>query len=78
MGVAYTVKTGLWESDISVVLLGEAVESCTLDGDSPVAESITSLRSNPSSMGHVESRVNQQGPPCKAKYSWVTDSEVVP
>ncbi|KAL1348565.1 hypothetical protein AAHE18_07G088500 [Arachis hypogaea] len=43
-----------------------------------VAESITSLRSDPSSMGHVESRVNQQGPPCKAKYSWVTDSEVVP
>ncbi|KAJ9128856.1 hypothetical protein P3X46_034400, partial [Hevea brasiliensis] len=47
-------------------------------GESPVAESITSLRSDPSSMGHVESRVNQQGPPCKAKYSWVTDSEVVP
>ncbi|KAL4350005.1 hypothetical protein AHAS_Ahas10G0098700 [Arachis hypogaea] len=43
-----------------------------------VAESITSLRSDPSSMGHVESNVNQQGPPCKAKYSWVTDSEVVP
>jgi hypothetical protein len=72
------VKTGLWESDTSVVLLGEAVECCTLDGESPVAESITSLRSDPSSMGHVESRVNQQGPPCKAKYSWVTDSEVVP
>ncbi|GJQ94057.1 hypothetical protein Tco_0005196 [Tanacetum coccineum] len=49
----------------------------TLDGESPVAESITSLRSDPSSMGHVESRVNQQGPPCKAKYSWVTDSEAV-
>ncbi|KAK7239896.1 hypothetical protein RIF29_43264 [Crotalaria pallida] len=58
--------------------LSEAVECCTLDGESPVAESITSLRSDPSSMGHVESRVNQQGPPCKAKYSWVTDSEVVP
>ncbi|KAK8937607.1 hypothetical protein KSP40_PGU012526 [Platanthera guangdongensis] len=29
-------------------------------------------------MGHMESRVNQQVPPCKAKYSWVTDSEVVP
>ncbi|KAD5802883.1 hypothetical protein E3N88_14243 [Mikania micrantha] len=55
---------------------GEAVECCTLDGESPVAESITSLRSEPSSMGHVESRVNQQGPPCKAKYSWVTDSEI--
>lgn len=73
------MKTGLWESNTSVVLLGEAVECCTLDGESPVAESITSLRSDPSSMGHVESRVNQQGPPpCKAKYSWVTDSEVVP
>ncbi|KAK7395755.1 hypothetical protein VNO78_16322 [Psophocarpus tetragonolobus] len=34
-------------------------------------ESITSLRSDLSSMGHVESHVNQQGPPCKAKYSWV-------
>ncbi|PPD66779.1 hypothetical protein GOBAR_DD36340 [Gossypium barbadense] len=55
--------------------LSEAVKCRTLDGDSPVAESITSLRSDPSSMGHVESRVNQQGPPCKAKYSWVTDSE---
>ncbi|KAF1870950.1 hypothetical protein Lal_00015250 [Lupinus albus] len=54
------------------------MEYCTLDGESPVAESITSLRSEPSSMGHVESRVNQQGPPCKAKYSWVTNSEVVP
>ncbi|CAN6445167.1 unnamed protein product [Victoria cruziana] len=28
-------------------------------------------------MGHIESHVNQQGPPCKAKYSWVTDSEAV-
>ena len=32
----------------------------------------------PSSMGHVKSRVNQRGPPRKAKYSWVTDSEEVP
>jgi hypothetical protein len=28
-------------------------------------------------MGHVKSRVNQRGPPRKAKYSWVTDSEIV-
>jgi hypothetical protein len=28
-------------------------------------------------MGHVESRVNQRGPPRKAKYSWVTDREIV-
>ena len=42
-----------------------------------VVESITSLHSDPSSMRHVESRVNQQGPRCKAKYSWMTDREVV-
>uniref|UniRef100_A0A6N2L9E4 Uncharacterized protein ycf68 n=1 Tax=Salix viminalis TaxID=40686 RepID=A0A6N2L9E4_SALVM len=76
-GSSLNRENGLWESNTSVVLLGEAVECCTLDGESPVAESITSLCSDPSSMGHVESRVNQQGPPCKAKYSWVTDSEAV-
>ncbi|MBA0779223.1 hypothetical protein Gotri_003495 [Gossypium trilobum] len=53
----------------NVVLLGKTVKCQTLDGNSLVAESITSLRSDPSSMGHVESCVNQQGPPCKAKYS---------
>ncbi|MCD9640584.1 hypothetical protein HAX54_025962 [Datura stramonium] len=37
-------------------------ECCTLDCESPVAESITSLRLDPSSMGQSESRVNQQGP----------------
>ena len=68
---------GLWESNTSIVLLGEAAKCCTLDGECPVAESITSLHYDPSSMGHVESRVNQQGPPCKAKYFWVTDSELV-
>ena len=29
-------------------------------------------------MGHVKSRVNLRGPPRKAKYSYVTDSEPVP
>ncbi len=29
-------------------------------------------------MGHVKSHVNQPGPPGKAKYSCVTDSETVP
>jgi len=28
-------------------------------------------------MGHVESRVNQRGPPRKAKYSLETNSEIV-
>ncbi len=59
----------LWESNISVVLLGEAVDSYTPDGESPVGENITSLCFNPSSMGHVESCLNQQGPPYEAKYS---------
>ncbi|KAM1146098.1 hypothetical protein ACFX2J_037881 [Malus domestica] len=69
---------GLWESNINIVLLGVAVKCRTLGGESPVAESITSLCSDLSSMGHVESLVNRQGPPCKAKYFWVTDGEVVP
>ena len=29
-------------------------------------------------MGHVKSRVNLRGPPRKAKYFWMTDSEIVP
>jgi len=32
----------------------------------------------PSSTGHVKSRVNQRGPPRKAKYYPATDSEPVP
>ncbi|TYG46684.1 hypothetical protein ES288_D11G276100v1, partial [Gossypium darwinii] len=35
----------------------KAVKCQTLDDDSPVAENITSLRSDPSSMGHVESHL---------------------
>ncbi|KAH0648979.1 hypothetical protein KY285_034227 [Solanum tuberosum] len=58
------------EKKAKAIPVAKQPECCTLDGESPVAESITSLRSDPSSMGHVESRVNQQGPPCKAKYSW--------
>ncbi len=72
------MKMGLWENNIHVVLLGKAVESHTPDCESPIAESITSLRSNLNSMGHRESHVNHHGPPYKAKYSWLTDSEVVP
>ncbi|GGS30201.1 hypothetical protein GCM10010495_82430 [Kitasatospora herbaricolor] len=34
------MKMGLWESKISVVLLGEVVEFCILDGESLVVESI--------------------------------------
>lgn len=54
------------------------VRVATLDGESSIIESITNLCSNPNNMVHMESCVNQQGPPSKAKYSWVTNSEVVP
>ena len=58
--------------------LSESAESWTIDGESPVAERSVKMFSHsfiPSSMGHVKSRVNQRGPPRKAKYSWMTDSE---
>ncbi|PPR82081.1 hypothetical protein GOBAR_AA38630 [Gossypium barbadense] len=63
------VASGKTRNNKIVVLLGEAVKCRTLNGDSLVAKSITSLRFDLSSMEHVESCVNQQGPPYKAKYS---------
>ena len=71
------VFKGRGRTKIKTSLLDEAAESCTIDGESPVVES-KSNKFIPSSMGHVKSRVNQRGPPRKAKYSWVTDSEIVP
>lgn len=53
-------KTGLWETNTSVVLLRKAMECCTLDGKSPVTKSITSLRSNPNNTGHVEYIENER------------------
>ncbi|KAH0851462.1 LOW QUALITY PROTEIN: hypothetical protein HID58_094735 [Brassica napus] len=59
-------------SNKSVVLLASGGVCRTLDGESPVAEASTSLCSDPSSIfGHWKSRVNQQGPPFKAKYSFL-------
>jgi hypothetical protein len=46
----------------------EAAESCAIDGESPVVNLFIFCQI-PSSMGHVESRVNLRGPPRKAKYS---------
>ena len=56
--------------------LFEAAESCTIDGESPVKHKLN--QKTPSNIGHVKSGMNRQGPPCKAKYFWVTDSEKVP
>ena len=51
----------------------------TKDGDSPVGENIkTVFPEYPSTAGHEKSCGNLGGPPSKAKYSLVTDSELVP
>ncbi|KAF1885913.1 hypothetical protein Lal_00032281 [Lupinus albus] len=46
----------MFEVVVIAMANGEAVKCCTLDGESSIAESITSLCSDPSSMGHVKSR----------------------
>ena len=53
------------------------LESFTKESDSLVVENKFNFSFFPSSMKHVEFRVNLRGPPRKAKYSYVTDSEVV-
>ena len=55
------------------------MESPTIEGDSPVDETVKILCPKyPSSVGHVEPCVNLGGPPPKAKYYSTTDSELVP
>ena len=55
------------------------LESGAVDGDSPVDEmGLLFLDGYPSTARHVESRRNLGGPPPKAKYDQVTDSERVP
>ncbi len=55
------------------------LERSAIAGESPLDENRrASLYRDPSSAGHEESCVNQGGPSSKAKYSLVTDSELVP
>ena len=54
------------------------LERMAKQGDSPVIENATDPRGIPSTNGHVKSAGNLGGPPSKAKYSLVTDSEQVP
>ena len=48
------------------------------EGDSPVIESFEAPMSIPSTTGHEKSVGNLGGPPSKAKYYLMTDSELVP
>ena len=48
------------------------------EGESPVCEVGSGLVGIQSRAGHVEPRLKLGGPPSKAKYSSMTDSELVP
>ena len=54
------------------------LESRTIEGDSPVKVKRVINSSILSSAGHVKPCMNLPGPSGKAKYSWETDSELVP
>ena len=59
--------------------LEEALERRAREGESPVFESKSSRWSIlPSRAEHEKFRLNLPGPPGKAKYSHMTDSETVP
>jgi hypothetical protein len=51
------------------------LERCAGEGDSPVR---VDSRQGLSRAGHVKSCLKMGGPPSKAKYSCMTDSEAVP
>ena len=54
------------------------LESSARAGDSPVREIEAGPRGIPSRTGHVKPCPNPGGPPPKAKYYSMTDSELVP
>ena len=54
------------------------LESPAAQGESPVTENPTQPSGIPSKAGHVKPCLNPGGPPSKAKYSMMTDSELVP
>ena len=54
------------------------MEKHSIEGERPVTENSDSSRKFLSSTPHVKRCVNLRGPPRKAKYSLVTDSEQVP
>jgi len=54
------------------------LERPAIKGDSPVCENDLLQCSILSRTSHVKRRLNMGGPPSKAKYSTMTDSEPVP
>ena len=60
------------------ILSRRELESSGIGGKTPVDERKNESDSIPSTAGHEEPRGNPEGPPSKAKYYLVTDSEPVP
>ena len=54
------------------------MENVTTQGESPVCERMNYPSWHLSRAGHVKPGSNLEGPPSKAKYSLMTDSEEVP
>eukprot|EP01023_Acetabularia_acetabulum_P019978 TRINITY_DN2028_c0_g1_i3.p3 TRINITY_DN2028_c0_g1~~TRINITY_DN2028_c0_g1_i3.p3 ORF type:complete len:110 (-),score=18.64 TRINITY_DN2028_c0_g1_i3:522-851(-) len=80
-GLAQTIRVTEWGCGASTWDRGDqenVLGRTAIAGDSPVSESQNDPRSTPSRAGHVEPRLKLGGPPSKAKYSLVTDSELVP
>lgn len=54
------------------------MEKLAIEGESPVGKTLKHPKGIPSTTGHVKSCGNPGGPSSKAKYSFPTDSELVP
>ncbi len=70
---------GLRDYNVELMInSGTVLESSTIEGESPVYEIMNHPSSIPSRTGHVKPCLNLGGPPSKAKYYLMTDSEPVP
>ena len=75
-GESPVVENFIWSMEISFLISAIACFSLSVNCvNQTMNQPMHPQYLIPSSMGHVESRVNLRGPPRKAKYSWVTDSE---
>ena len=73
-----TVDLGLGLRHGLIDCIGTQLESWTEEGDSPVRDTVFIPSSIQSSAGPEKSCMNTPAPSGKAKYSWETDSELVP
>ena len=70
---------GLWSyNEVTKVYSRSVLGKHTKEGESPVSEIYDSASNIQSTAGHEKSCRKQAGPPAKAKYSLMTDSEAVP